>query len=105
MLDGSQDHALRSGNLRFSAWSTDSKWVTISEDGELLNGDANGHFSALADTLPASDASWVDGGRFLYWSGVTPNLELRLGGFIAPSQAVGGSSTDVSPYAFTVGVE
>ena len=88
MLDGSQDRALRSGNLRFSAWSTDSKWVTISEDGELLNGDANGHFSALADTLPASDASWVDGGRFLYWSGVTPNLELRLGGFIAPSQAV-----------------
>lgn len=105
-LDGSQDVLLRTGNMRILSWSPDSTRLSLEDQSELLIGDvASGTFVPLADVLPAVDSTWVDAARYLYWSGDTPNLSLRLDSLDAMSLSVGGSSEHSSPYAFTLGLE
>lgn len=102
-LDGSSDEVIHSGHLRFDGWSPDSSWVVFQENDDLfISQPGKEGIWPLADVPPTRYMTWIDSSRFIYFSGFTPDFDIRLGSFSGPSVSIAKITVKYPIYAVAI---
>jgi hypothetical protein len=102
-LDGSGDMILYNGQFSFTGWSPDGNYFVIEQGTNLFVGQVGLYGVAPLTEMPtAGYMTWIDSERFIFYSGYSPDYDLRMGRLSGPGFSIAQLNVEYPVYAVAV---